>query len=501
MLDALVTLATSPALVVALLAGVPIGLVFGVVPGLGGKIAIIAALPFVFALDLAAGCVFLISLHAVVHTGGAVPSILFGIPGTGPSTAILLDGQAFARRGEAARALSAAVTASAVGGLLGAVLLAGLIPIALGLMKLLSYPEIFFLTLFGISFSALLSQGALLKGLVCGCLGLLLAFVGTDVIYGVERFTFDQPFLWDGVDLVAAGLALYAVPEMVELARRGPGAGVVPPDRATARDGSQLWRGVADVVRHRWLTLRTSAIGAVVGMIPGLGGEVAAWLCYGHAVQTARDPERFGKGAIEGIIGPEGANNSKEGGALAPTLFLGLPGSSGMAILLIALVPLGLVPGPELATAHTEILWLMVWALAFSNLLAGAALLAAARFVHLLSRLDATVVVPFVYLFSLLSIALSSAEWRFFLVTGGLALLGYAFKRQDWPRAPLLIGLILGPAAEDALIKSLGIWGPTFFLRPVSLLLIAALLIGLVTLHRRLSPCDPRRRDGPGDAR
>ncbi len=486
MLAGLGTLFSSPELLALLVLAVPVGLFFGVIPGLGGKIAIIAMLPAVFAMDQLAGCVFLIALHAVVHTGGAVPSILFGVPGTGPSTAILADGHAMARRGEGVRALTASSVASAVGGVAGAVVLAALVPFSLQIVKLLSYPEVFFLTLFGIAFAAALSGSALRKGVIGGLLGLLIATVGVDLATATPRYTFGAMVLWDGLDLITLALAIYAVPEMIDLgaARRREGEAAAPTRGA---GWGQILAGARDVLQHRWLTLRCSVLGALTGFIPGLGGDVAAWVCYGHAARSTPTPERFGQGAVDGVIGPEAANNSKEGGSLAPTLFLGLPGSSGMAILLIAFVPLGLDPGPGLVAERPDIIWLMVWALVLSNLLAGAMVVAAAPVLQRVSRIDPHIIVPYVFLLSLFSIYLSAGDWRFFLIALPLAALGLAMKRLDWPRAPLLLGLILGPSAEDALVKSLSIWGWDFFLRPISLpLLVALLWLGLSASRRLL---------------
>lgn len=484
MLDGLITLSTSPTLLIALLVATPIGLIYGIVPGLGGKIAIITMMPFVFAMDVNTGCVFLISLHAVVHTGGAVPSILFGIPGGGPSTAVVLDGYAMARKGEAVRAITASAVASAVGGVLGAVFLAALIPFSLALMRTISYPEIFLLALLGIGLAAALSGEAPIKGLLTGCFGLALSFVGSDPIYGGDRFTLDQPFLWEGVDLVTAVLAIFAIPEMIDLVRNG---GKVDAVASADRGGrGQILQGMRDVVVHRWLTLRTSLIGAIIGFVPGLGGDVAAWFCYGHALQTSREPEQFGKGSVEGVIGPEAANNAKEGGALTPTLFLGIPGSSGMAVLLIALAPLGVAPGPSLPVEHPDLLWLMVWALALSNIVGTIALIAATPWINRVRSFDSRILAPFVFLLCLLSVDLSAQDWRFLVLAGGLGMFGYAFKRLGWPRAPFVIGVILGPMAEQSLIKSLEIWGPTFLLRPGSLVIISVALIGMFQLRRRL---------------
>lgn len=485
MLGGLGTLLTEPVAMFWLLAAVPIGMAFGAVPGLGGKIALIAAMPFVAGMDTLAGCVFLISLHAVVHTGAAAPTILLGIPGTGPSTAIVADGHAMTKKGQGPRAITAAAVASVVGGLLGTAVLALIVPFALGLMKLVSYPEIFLLTLFGIGFSALLSGDSMLKGLGVGCFGLIVAFVGIEPVYGTPRFTFGSEVLADGVDLITAVLALYAIPEMLMISQRAQRSAHAP--EARPRDsGGQIAQGIRDIIMHRWLTLRTSLLGAIVGIIPGLGGDVAAWLCYGHAAQSSTRPESFGHGAVEGVIGPEAANNSKEGGALVPTLFLGIPGSSGMAILLIALVPLGIAPGPGLVAAHENLIWAMVWALAISNIAAGAVLILLARPMERLARVKSHLLVPYIYLLAMASVYISTTDWRFFVVLGGLSAIGYVLLRQNWPRAPFVIGLILGAAAEDALVKSLSLWGPGFLLRPVSLVLIAALFVSLLSLSRQL---------------
>jgi TctA family transporter len=227
-------------------------------------------------------------------------------------------------------------------------------------------------------------------------------------------------------------------------------------------------------------------MGVIVGIIPGLGGDVAAWLCYGHAAQSSDHPEKFGKGAVEGVIGPEAANNSKEGGSLVPTLFLGIPGSSGMAIFLIALVPLGVSPGLSFVEQNNGLIWAMVWALALSNSLAAVALVALSGVLQRLARVPVHLLVPYVYLLAMASIYIASNDWRFFTVMVVMSAIGYAFLKLDWPRAPFVIGLILGPEAETSLIKSLSIWGPEFLLRPVSLLMIGTLLFSMHRMSRRL---------------
>jgi len=246
---------------------------------------------------------------------------------------------------------------------------------------------------------------------------------------------------------------------------------------------------MGDVFRHRWLVLRTSLIGAIVGLIPGLGGDVASWMCYGHAVQSSREPERFGKGAIEGVIAPEAANNSKEGGALLPTLLFGLPGSSGMALLLGAMVALGVQPGPRILVERPALIWTLFGVLVIANIVAAAVLFVIAPRLARIARVRAGLLIPLVLSLSLLGSYLSALDWQHLLVFLVLGVLGYGLKHFDWPRPPFVIGLALGGIAEVSLFQALAIWGGTFFLRPVSLVLLAMIALSVLFYlwHRRRS--------------
>jgi TctA family transporter len=483
-LASLAQLFGSPGLLGLMALAVPIGLLVGALPGIGGKTAIALAIPFVFGMEPIPGAVFLVAMHAVVHTGDAIPAILFGIPGGGPAAATVLDGHPLARQGQAGRALGASLGASAVGGVIGAIALAAFLPVLRPLALAFGPAEIFLLAVLGISFIAVLSGESPIKGLAVGCLGLLLSFVGMDPQQGAPRFVFGQLFLWDGVDVATAMLGIFAVPEMIALGARGGAVSSVSRD-AAHYSARQLWQGMLDVWRHRWLTLRTSLIGVVIGLIPGLGGDVASWLCYGHAVQSSRHPERFGHGAIEGVIAPETANNSKEGGALVPTLFFAVPGSSGMVLLLGAFTVLGISPGPGLLLEGGALVWTLVFALAFSNLLAVAVFLAVTPWMSALSFVRGGLVVPIVFLLTLVGSAVVTGMWHSLLVLAVLGVLGWALSRCGWPRAPFAIGLVLGEIAEVALHQSLTIWGPRFLLRPMALCLIALCAAGLATVALR----------------
>lgn len=479
--SSLYSILLSPHMLLLLFIGVCVGLFFGIMPGLGGKLGIIFLIPFTIGMDPIPGAVFLLAMHSVVHTSGAIPSILFGIPGTGPDAATIVDGYPMAQNGQAGRALGAMLFASGIGGVIGAIFLSLLLPFVGPIVLAFSPAEFFLLAVLGITFMAALSGDNILKGLIVGMFGLMVACVGLDPLTGESRFAYGQLFLWDGIDTVTAVIAIFAIPEIITLAAKEvtkPASGI----SANPYGFRDVWEGCLDVFRHWGLTLRTSLIGAVVGLIPGIGGDVASWLCYGHAVQSSKSPERFGKGAVEGVIAPETANNSKEGGALLPTLYFGIPGSSGMAILLGAFVALGIQPGPQLVSQGSGLVWTLVWTLALANILAVVVLFGCAPWFSRLASIRTGLLVPFIVVLSLLGCYLAGGAWQNFIVLLCLGAVGYFLKKNGWPRPPFVVGIVLGPIAENSLHKAMSLWGPAFLLRPLSLLLLGFIIM-TIALH------------------
>jgi TctA family transporter len=478
-LASLLTLLTSPYLLGLMALAVPFGLLLGIVPGIGGRFGLVVAIPFIFGMEPVAGAVFLVSMHAVVHTGGSLPSILLGIPGGGPDAATVVDGYPMSRRGEAGRAIGASLASSAVGGLIGAVVLALGLPVVWPLLLSFGPAETFLLSLLGITFMAALSRADLLKGLTVGFLGLMLSFVGADSQLGLPRFTFGQTFLWDGIGIMAAMPAIFAVPEMVDmgLARHRTVGGSIDDVRISYH---QLAVGARDVIRHRWLTLRASCLGAFIGIVPGLGGDVASWVCYGHAVQTSKHPERFGQGAVEGVIAPDAANNSKEGGALLPTLFFGIPGSSSMTLFLGALVVLGVQPGAQLLFSQGGLVWTLMWALALANIVGALMLAALGRWLTFVTFGPGNQLVPFAIIFIVIGALFGTGDVRVLGVLFVLGALGLLLKHAGWPRAPFAIGLVLGAVTERALHQAWALQGARFLLRPGAIILIALIAASVV---------------------
>jgi TctA family transporter len=312
-----------------MLLGIAIGFAVGILAGLGGPVTLALMLPFIFKMEAVEAFAFLLGMSAVTATTGDITSILFGIPGEAITAATIVDGHPMAKKGEAGRALGAALMSSLVGAIFGALCLALAVPIVRPLVLSIGSPEFFMLALLGITFLAALTGEAVIKGLIAAALGLLFVTVGLDPIGGIERYTFGSLYLWDGLGLVPVTLGLFALPEIIDLAVKGTSIAQTDVGKLGG-----VMEGIKDTFRHWWLVLRCSAIGAYIGVIPGMGDSVSQWVAYAHAVQSSAEKERFGNGAVEGVLGPGAANNSNLGGALIPTIAFGVPGSVTMAILL-----------------------------------------------------------------------------------------------------------------------------------------------------------------------
>jgi putative tricarboxylic transport membrane protein len=489
MFSSLSAMLTSPHIMGLMLIGVLCGLIVGITPGIGGRLSIALAIPFVFGMEKVAGAVFLLTMHACNGTSGQISSIMFGVPGDGDDAATTIDGYPMAKKGEAGRALGASVMASGVGGVFGAIVLAVMIPVLEPIVMAFSPAEFFLMAMLGITFIAFLAGGGqIFKGIIVGFLGLSLATIGTDPYTGTPRFAGNYLFLWDGLSLVTAVLAIFAIPEMIALAVRGGSISSVSAENVNF-SYKQLFQGVMEVPRHWWLALRCSVIGSVVGMIPGLGSNTAAWLAYGHAVQTSKTPERFGKGAVEGVMAPEFSSNAREGGSLLPTLFFGIPGSSGMAVLMGAFIILGIQPGPTMMTQELPLVWTLIWALVVGNLIAVAFLMVIMRWAAVLTFVNGSMLVPFIIVLAVVGSYVNEGQWENLVVLVAISVVGYGMLRFNWPRAPFVIGLVLGRVSEESLHKALGLWGWQFFLRPLSLILIGLIVVTIAfAVYKNLRP-------------
>ena len=473
-----------------MLVGMALGFVVGLLPGIGGAATLALMLPFVFKMTPVEAFAFLLGMHSVAATTGDITSILFGVPGEALSAATVVDGHPMAKNGEAARALGAALMSSLVGAVIGAAALAVSIPIVRPLVLTFGSPELFMVTVMGIAcITSLSGQGtsAQLKGFAMGLLGLLLATIGQERQSGILRFDFGLIYLWEGLDLIPVLVGIFAIPEIIDLAARGTAiAGNAPATRL----GAGVWEGIKDTFRHFWLVVRCSAVGVLVGILPGAGGGVAQWMAYAHAVQSAKDPAdraRFGKGDVRGVLGPGAANNSKEGGDLIPTIAFGVPGSGAMAILLGAFLIMGLHPGPDMLTKHLAVTYSMVWTLVIANVITVVACLALLPYLAMVTRIRGSLIIPFLLLLVFVGSYTANRQLADLVVTLGFGAAGYLMMRFGWPRAPLVLGFVLGKLAETYLFISMARYGYAWLAQPLVLVLMAltALIIVLPYLQER----------------
>lgn len=465
-----------------LLVGVAIGFVVGVIPGLGGPVAIALMLPFTFEMSPESAFAFLLGMIAVTATTGELTSILFGVPGEATAAALVLDGHAMAKSGAVGRAVGASLMSSLVGAWLGAAFLALAIPVVRPLVLSFGSPEFFMLTVLGITFVAILGTGSMLKALIAGAFGLLIAMIGLDPLTATQRYTFGVLHLWEGVGIVPAAIGLFAIPEIVELASRGTS---ISKQAAAPAVLSGLMEGVVDTFRHWWLVVRCSAIGAFIGVLPGLGGSVAQWVTYGHAVQSSKDPSRFGKGAIEGILGPGSANNSKEGGSIVPTVAFGIPGSTSMALLLGAFVIQGLTPGPSMLTEHLTLTMSFVWMIVVANLVAVVASVLLIRQIVSLTQVRGARILSVITIMVLVGSFAAKNSFLDILVMFAFGALGCAMVAYDWPRPPLILGLVLGDVAENYMFLAVSRYGWSWLGHPLVLVIAGVTVLGIAFQARR----------------
>jgi TctA family transporter len=466
-----------------MLLGIGLGFWVGLLPGLGGATTLALMLPFIYTMQPVEAFAFLLGMHAVVATTGDITSVLFGVPGEGTSAATILDGHAMAKKGEAGRALGAALASSLLGAVVGALALALAIPVVRPLVLTFGSPELFMLAIVGIAFIASLSaDGArgMLRGFLAGGLGLFLATIGQDPQAGVARYTLGTLYLWQGLELVPVLVGIFAIPEIIDLMVRGSSIASQLPAGQVSKGA---WQGVRDTFRHFWLTMRCSLIGTFIGIMPGIGGSVAQWLAYGHATQSARNAEErkgFGEGDVRGVLGPGAANNSKEGGSLIPTVAFGVPGSTSMAILLGGFFLLGLVPGPDMLTKHLPVTFSMVWTIVLANVVT---VLVCFMFLNRLARLTAVrgaLLIPVIMVLVYIGSYTSNNHYGDIIVTLVFGAVGYLMVLGGWPRAPFVLGLVLGKIAENYLYISLARYDADWLTRPVVLVLMALAVVVIV---------------------
>lgn len=470
------TVLLEPGLLVLLFAATLGGVIIGALPGLNATTGAALLLPFTITMDPVPAIAILTTIYCAATFAGAITAILINTPGTSASATTCLDGFPLAQRGEAGRALGMATVSSTIGGIISVVCLMMAAPLMARMAYNFAPPEYFALTVFGISMLATIGDGTPLKNIIAGALGVLLATVGKDLLTTVERFTFGFNELSEGIGFVPVMIGIFGISELLVQAERLNVErkqvfmkAIKLPSRADYR---KVWKTI----------LRSSGIGTFIGILPAEGATVASMIGYNEARRWSKTPEEFGKGSVEGIAGSEAANNSATGGAMVPTLALGIPGSPTAAVILAGLMVHGLQPGPTMFTEQAEFAYAIFWAMLLVNVmfifvgLFGAKLFARVTFVPV------QILWPIVFTFSIVgAYALDQSMLDVYIALAS-GVIGYFMRRFGYSVVPLAIGLILGGMLEKRLGQSLIMLDDQWWLmftRPLTLLFFVLTILAL----------------------
>lgn len=485
----------SPLSLVMLLGGTLLGTVVGVIPGLGGAVLLTMLLPFLYGMPIIPAVTLMLAAHTGIYFSGSITAILLNTPGAPESAPTTFDGYQMTKQGKGPRALGISAVSTTIGGWIGSALVLLVVPLMYKLITLFEPSEYLMLCILAIVLIGQMRSNSLTKGLLSGLFGLMISFVGYDPITGVARFSFDLLSLYNGFNVTAVALGLFAMAEMFHL--YGTNRALL--DKAAVSltantPGTRVMDGVRDVFQHTWLMIRSAVLGTVLGLIPGLGGLTANFLSYGQAVRTSKHPERFGTGIPEGIIAPESSSISKEAGNLIPTVALGVPGGVGMAVLMSGFTILGMVPGPSMLTDHLDAVFSMVFVIAISSLLGSLMGLGVAPTLARISRVPGPILVPFIFVIAATGAYAASTDMAMVVAVVGFGVVGLVFEKLKYSVPSAIIGYILGDVAEKNLYLTQQLQGLSMFQRPLTdimLVLIVAILIG-PTVQRLRKPRRPK---------
>lgn len=476
---------------VYLFIGVLVGVIFGVIPGLGGATAIALLLPLTFGMEAEQAITLMGGVMGAVTIGGSITAILLNTPGTAPNAATCFDGYPLTQQGKAGVAIGAAVASSAIGGVIGALILMLLLPVAKTIILFFGPPAYFMLAILGLT--SLTAAGSnILRGLIAACGGLFIGFIGYDDVGGTTRYTGGIDYLWDGLSIVPVLIGLFAIAEMLKLYVVG---GTIAKSDESGKVGfAASLEGIKAVFKNFKVVLSGSAIGSVIGTVPGVGGSVASFLSYSFTAQTSKHKDQFGKGDIRGVIAPEASNNAKDGGSLLPTLAFGIPGSAEMALFLGVLVLHGLDPGPMLLLEREFTIFVLILALLAATILSGIIVLLSSRYLIKVTHIDSAILIPSVITISLVGAYAVHGSIGDVFAAAFFGVLGYLMHRFDYPRITLVIALVLCGLMERNFFQTntmyRGDWLKALDNLPFSILLglsAAALLLPfLFSLSKRM---------------
>lgn len=475
------TTTLAPAMLLAIFIGSAVGVVIGMLPGLTSTMGVALLIPMTFVFPPEVGLALLGGVYVSSTFSGAISAILLNIPGTPSAVATCWDGYPMTQMGKGGRAIGLAVFASCIGGLFSTVVLLFMAPVLSELSLMLGAAEYFLFAVFGVTIIASVSEGKLLPGLIVGILGLIISMVGMHPMTGEMRLTLGLPVLYDGLPLVIALIGLYSIPEAISLmsseSRKSTELKV---------DFSGGWQVFKDTLKQKTNLIRSSLLGTIVGIVPGVGQSITSFIAYDMAKKASKEPEKFGKGAEEGIVASETANNAVTGGSLVPLLTLGIPGNAVTAVLLGGLTIHGLSPGPALFEQTPDIAYGFIFSLFLSNLaFVPIGLLIAyygSRVIFLPKEILASIIIALAII-GAFSIRSQVEDIGIMLIVG---VIGYVFMIINVSRSPLVLGLVLGSMAESNFSRALSLSHGSFadlalqfITRPMSVILILLCVLSI----------------------
>ncbi len=465
-----------PANFLAVLIGVVSGMTIGALPGLSATMGAALIVPFTFFMDPIPAIGMLSALYCGATYGGSISAILVNTPGTPAAAVTTLDGYELSKQGHAGKALGTAVIASGFGGLFSVVVLIFIAPQVANVALRFADPEYFSLAIFGVSMVANISSGNELKNMIGGFIGIFLATVGMDALTGFPRFTFGSVNMTSGISFIPVMIGLFAAAEIFRQAES-----YVKNDTNTAISG--LLPSFKEIWPLKWSILRSAVIGTFVGILPAEGGTVASFIGYNEAKRWSKTPEKFGTGLLEGVAAPETANNAATGGAMVPTLTLGIPGSSTTAVILGGLMIQGLRPGPLLFATQPKFVYSIFVAMGLANILFLVVGLVGAKGFAQVTRIPIYILNPIVMVLCLIgsySLSNNVADVWIMLIAG---LVGFVIKKAGFSPAPIVLGLVLGELIETSFRRAMLIFDNNalvFFTRPFSAIFLGLALVSVL---------------------
>lgn len=463
------TVVFEPQIMAYLVAGLLLGFVIGAIPGFNDTNILAMVLPFSIYLGPLKAVIFMMAVFGGSQAAGPIPAILMNMPGTPSAAATCLDGYAMTRKGLARKALGASLLASTSGGIFGALVCVLLGPV-IGQYALRFGPsEMFMLALFGLSAVATLAGKNPTKGLLSAIFGLLLATIGMETEMGFVRSTFGFMELYDGLPLIPVLLGLFGFAELFDMVNE---KSIVENAAAGEIMGSTLLDGMKTALRHKMTMLRAAVIGVIIGIIPGTGAAIASWISYGQAKQWSKNPDEYGKGSVEAVIAVSACNNAVTGGALIPTITLGIPGSGTTLVIMTALMINNIQPGPSMFTDFAPEAYIIFMSLIVANIIMFFLGTFTFRLFSKTASVPTKILVPIIALFSLTGSFAYRGMFFDFYLTLFFGLVGWLLKKYGYSAPAFLLSLILGRLAENNFIWGVKLEGANMFMKPISLALV-----------------------------